>query len=308
MEPEARYALVGTAVLVLVALLVGAVLWLRGTGEELDDRRYKIYFERQSLEGLQVRSDVKMKGIRVGTVNGFRISAWRPGTVEVFIRVDGTTPVRQSTQAVVERHLITGIASILLVNVSEDSPPLTQAPQGEVYPVIAEGESQIQQVSESIQQLAQRAGDTMQRINAVLSPQNERALAEVLQNLQRISANAERSLGAAGGAADEVRALARELRAETARLAARYDALGEESGVAVREVAASMRQLSADATRTLQRVDALLASGDVELRVTARELRATADSLGALARRFNDPRSILFGPPEGALGPGEGRR
>jgi ABC-type transporter Mla subunit MlaD len=148
----------------------------------------------------------------------------------------------------------------------------------------------------------------MQRINAVLSPQNERALAEVLQNLQRISANAERSLAAAGGAADEVRALARELRAETARLAARYDALGEESGVAVREVAASMRQLSADATRTLQRVDALLASGDVELRVTARELRATADSLGALARRFNDPRSILFGPPEGALGPGEGRR
>jgi len=42
--------------------------------------------------------------------------------------------------------------------------------------------------------------------------------------------------------------------------------------------------------------------------VTAQELRATADSLGAVARRLGDPRSILYGPPEGSLGPGEARR
>jgi hypothetical protein len=42
--------------------------------------------------------------------------------------------------------------------------------------------------------------------------------------------------------------------------------------------------------------------------VTAQELRATADSLGAVARRLGDPRSILYGPPEGSLGPGEAKR
>ena len=92
----------------------------------------KIYFERQSLEGLQPRSEVRMRGIRVGSVTGFRISSWRPGAVEVMVRVDGAAPVRQSTRAVVERHLVTGIASILLVNLNEESPPLTQAPQGGV--------------------------------------------------------------------------------------------------------------------------------------------------------------------------------
>ncbi|HET9351538.1 MAG TPA: MlaD family protein, partial [Burkholderiales bacterium] len=125
MEPEAKYTLVGTVVLILIALIAGAVVWLRSTGEQIDDRSYKLYFERQSLEGLQPRSEVRMKGIRIGSVTGFRISTWRPGAVEVLVRVDGSAPVRQSTRAVVERHLVTGIASILLINLTEDSPPLT---------------------------------------------------------------------------------------------------------------------------------------------------------------------------------------
>ena len=67
-----------------------------------------------------------------------------------------------------------------------------------------------------------------------------------------------------------------------------------------------MRQVSADVARISQRVDALLASGDVELRITAQELRATADALGVVARRLNDPRSVLWGPPEGRPRPRRG--
>jgi phospholipid/cholesterol/gamma-HCH transport system substrate-binding protein len=312
MEPEAKYTLVGTVVLILIALIAAAVVWLRSTGEEFDDRTYKIYFERQSLEGLQPRSEVRMRGIRIGTVTGFRISTWRSGAVEVVIRVDGSAPVRQSMQAVVERQIVTGIASILLINFTEDSPPLTQVPPGEVYPVIAEGESQLQQVSQSLQELAQRATETMQRVSTTLSPENQRALTALLENLNRLAYNANRGLAdldrtvaSVGAAAEEVRALSRGLGEDASRLAARYDKLGDEATVAAREAAAAMRQVSADVARISQRVDALLASGDVELRVTAQELRATADSLGAVARRLNDPRSVLWGPPEGGLGPGE---
>jgi phospholipid/cholesterol/gamma-HCH transport system substrate-binding protein len=300
--------------LILIALIAAAVVWLRSTGEEFDDRTYKIYFERQSLEGLQPRSEVRMRGIRIGTVTGFRISTWRSGAVEVVIRVDGSAPVRQSTQAVVERHIVTGIASILLINFTEDSPPLTQVPPGEVYPVIAEGESQLQQVSQSLQELAQRATETMQRVSTTLSPENQRALTALLENLNRLAYNAnrgladlDRTIASVGAAAEEVRALSRGLGDDASRLTARYDQLGDEATVAAREAAAAMRQVSADVARISQRVDALLASGDVELRVTAQELRATADSLGAVARRLNDPRTVLWGPPEGGLGPGEGR-
>src|SRR5690606_17499798 len=140
MEPEAKYTVVGGAVLILLALAAAAVIWLHDTGEAGEARPYKVYFEHHSLEGLQQRSDVKMLGIRVGSVTGFRISTRRPGAVEVFIRVDEQAPIRQSTRAMVERHLVTGIASIRLVNLTEESPPLTATPADEPMPVIAEGE------------------------------------------------------------------------------------------------------------------------------------------------------------------------
>jgi len=312
MEPEAKYTLVGTAVLVLLALIAVAVVWLKSTSGQRDDVPYKIYFARQSLEGLQIRSDVTMKGIKVGAVTGFRISARRPGTVEVLIRVDGTAPVRQSTRADVERHLLTGIASIRLVNGREDSPPLTEAPAEEPYPVIAEGESEFHQVSESIAQMAYRADETLGRLNRTLSDENQAALREILVNLHRISSSVDRSLvgfdravAAVGLAADEVRTMSSGIAGDARKLAARYDKLGEESSVAVGEVSTAIRRIGSDVAQLSARTDALLADGNIELRVTAQELRATADSLGAAARRFSDPGRVLFGPARDSMGPGE---
>lgn len=314
MEPEAKYTLVGTAVLILLALMTAAVVWLKSTGGQRDDVPYKIYFARQSLEGLQIRSDVKMRGIKVGSVTAFRISTSRPGTVEVVIRVDESTPVRQVTRADVERHLLTGIASIRLVNSNEDSPPLTAVQPGEPYPLIAEGEAEYKW-SESIAQVAQNADETLKRINRTLSDENVKALGEILVNLQRISTRVDRSLAgldrtlaSMGRAADEVRALSTGVAGDARRLAARYDRLGEESTVAVRDISASIRRVSDDVARLSGRADALFADGGVELRATAQELRSAADSLGATARRLGDPGKLIFGPPAGSLGPGEATR
>lgn len=311
MEPEAKYTLVGATVLVLLALITVAAIWLKDAGGERGDVPFKIYFARQSLEGLQIRSDVKMQGIKVGAVTGFRISTRRPGSVEVVIRVDGSTPIRESTHATVERQLLTGIASIRLVNADENSPPLTEAPADEPYPLIAEGETEYK-LTESMAQVAQRADETMQRINLALSDENQLALSEILTNLKRMSgdmrramAGLDRTLSSLGRAADEVRGMSSGIRDDVHKLAVRYDALGGESGVAVREVSAAARQMSADVTKLSQRMDALLADGNVELRVTAQELRATADALGVAARRLGNPGKVLFGPAQGSLGPGE---
>ena len=315
MEPEAKYTIVGTTVLILLGLLVGAIVWLRSSGQGADAHVYTIYFERQSLEGLEPRSDVTMRGMRVGSVTGFRFSSRRPGAVVVFIAVNRTTPVLESTRATVERHLVTGLASVRLTNTTEQSPPLAQTPPDEDSPVIAEGESTLQQVSANLAQLVQRADETMKRLNTTLSPENQRAFSETLENLRRLSQRADRTLartdaavGALGAAADDVRLLARSVAADARTLTARYDTLGAQATTSAQEAGEAVRKMSADVDRLMGRADALLASGDDELRSTAHALRSAADSIGAAASRLRDPQQILYGPAEGDLGPGEGRR
>ena len=308
MEPQAKYTLVGTALIVLIGLIVAATLWLTRNGESAGDRYYKVYFEHQSLEGVTTRSEVKMRGIKVGAVSRLLFSAHGQGAVEVIIRVEGSTPVRTSTKASVERHVLTGIASISLVNATEDSPLLGEAPKGEDYPVIAEGESWMQQFSGSVNQLAGRADETMQRVNAVLSPENQAAFADILQNMQRLTRDADRTVLTVGETAQDVRKLANGIAGDAHTLTARYDLLGQQAGTSLQDVTASVRAVQQDVARLTERADRLMASGDVEIRATAQSLRRAADSVTDAANRLRDPRQIVFGAPEGSLGPGEGTR
>ena len=315
METEAKYTIVGSAVLVLLAALVAAALWLRSSGEGNDARQFTIYFERQSLEGLEPRSYVTMRGMRVGSVKSFRFSSRRPGAVEVLVSLEPSTPVLESTRATVERHLVTGLASVRLVNLAELSPPLAKAPPGEAQPVIAEGESTMQQVTSTLAQLALRADGTMQRVDALLSPDNVAALAGTLDNLRRLTQRAEATLarsdqaiGAAGAAADEIRAMARSVAGDVRTLAARYDTLGADAGASVRDLGEAVRRIGADVERLTQRADALLAGGDGELRSTAQALRSAADAVGDAAARLRDPAGVIYGPARAGLGPGEGGR
>ena len=63
MEAEARYTWVGAGVLLLVAALVGGLLWLKNVGREGDFKRFAIHFEQQALGnsklwGLAARTDL----------------------------------------------------------------------------------------------------------------------------------------------------------------------------------------------------------------------------------------------------------
>jgi phospholipid/cholesterol/gamma-HCH transport system substrate-binding protein len=164
-------------------------------------------------------------------------------------------------------------------------------------------------------QMAQRADETMQRINLVLSDENQVALRDILVTLRRISANVDRSmpdlsraLVAMRRGADQVGSMSTEIAGDARKLAARYDTLGEESTTTMKELAVAIRQMRADVARLGTQMDGVLTDGSIDFRVTAQELRVTADALGAAARRFSEPARILFGPAKGSLGPGESAR
>ena len=98
MEPETRYTVIGAVVLALIGAAVFGYVWLSSSGRASDFRYYTVYFEKQSLSGLQVGGNVNMRGITVGRVEDYSLSRDNVNRVKVNLRVARDTPVRENTR------------------------------------------------------------------------------------------------------------------------------------------------------------------------------------------------------------------
>jgi phospholipid/cholesterol/gamma-HCH transport system substrate-binding protein len=253
--------------------------------------------------------------VKIGSIVSFRFSPQRSRAVEVFIAIDPHAPVRTDTHAVVDRNLLTGLATLQLVGGKEDSPLLTEALPGEPSPVIAEGNSEQEHISQSLDQLVRRADDAFRDFGAALSPENRAALEQILRNTRDATRHADATLakadaafGALREAGDEVRHLGRSLDDDARRLTERYDAVGIEVTATVAQARETVRRAGDAIESAAQSADVAIATGGDEVRDASRSIRSAADSVGNTAGRLRDPRQAIFGPVEGDLGPGEGGR
>src|SRR5512134_887049 len=187
MESEARYTLVGAMLVALVVAAVGAVLWLKSSGSREGVDWYTVYFQRQSLDGLQVGADVTMLGISVGKVEAYTVDRRTMNRVRVTLRVSSLTPVTPATEAIVQRNLLTGIARIALTPPAGASPALlTAVPEGEDFPVIAEGQSDLDQIADAANRVAKSGAIALDNLNEVLSVENRIAVTQTLANVRDI--------------------------------------------------------------------------------------------------------------------------
>lgn len=332
MEPDTRYTLIGAVVLALTAAAVFGYLWLGSSGRDADFRFYTVYFENQSLEGLQVGAPVNMRGIPVGRVESYAIEADNINRVQVVLRVTRETPVRQNTQATISRNVVTGIARVRLVTANPPGPELVKVAAGQRYPVIPEGQSGIDQFTDSATRLAGSAESALLKLNQLAGPDNQQVFAELLANLRDLAQALNARMGTLDRTASGLdrsmavfRASAERIADSAQRLAGNAEPLSQEAVATLREAQTALRDLARataalekDATRSLQtlerdggsllrRGDAALDIGTLELRATAQELRSSAERIARAVDRLQDPRAALLGPGSQQLGPGESR-
>jgi phospholipid/cholesterol/gamma-HCH transport system substrate-binding protein len=330
MEPEARYTTIGAVLLLLTAAAVGLFVWLSSSGSASDFRFYSIYFERQSLEGLQIGGDVSMRGVKVGRVEDYTISRDNINRVAVRVRIARETPVSENTVAVVARNLLTGIARIQLETPGTPGPELVAVPDGERYPVIPEGTSNIDQIADAAGRLALQADTALQNINRVLGPQNQVAFSETLGALRDLARGLNGQMGAIDETARSVQATAaaferssRDITAAVDRVARSVEPLGRDASAALREardsmqtltqsgrslettIARSVERLERDTGSLARRTEDAVDIGLHELRATSQELRASVELITRTLDRLQDPKALLLGPSDRQLGPGE---
>ena len=185
METRASYILVGSFVLVLAAAALAFILWLSKADFEDAPDNYVVYFT-GSVTGLAVGSPVRFRGVPVGTVIDIRIDRENVERIKVTLEAARGTPIKEDTVATLRVLGITGVAYVLLVGGTQDSPALKPLPDQDVA-VIQSRPSGLEQVLESAPALFERAVALVDRLNLLVDNRNIGAIAETLDNFRKLS-------------------------------------------------------------------------------------------------------------------------
>ena len=308
METRASHVAVGSFVLVLVAGLVGFVIWLGKVQGQEDFAFYDILFE-GAVTNLQVGGTVRYRGLGVGRVTDMRIDEENIDRVRVTIQVGPDTPVRTNTVASLEYQGITGVAYVQLTGGAPAGEPLAQRTQPP-YPVIASKPSRLEELFEGAPDLVTSLNALVDRAALLFSDENQQAIDETLRALQVLTGTLARDTGGlsevlvnGAAAAGQVRMMAAEFERLASDVRSEVNTIGGETEATIAELQEAAGSFSAVANEieilvhdSRAPVRDFTASGLYELTQLITETRLLVASLSRVSSQIErDPARFFFG-------------
>jgi phospholipid/cholesterol/gamma-HCH transport system substrate-binding protein len=308
MDTKVNFAVVGVFVLVLGAALIGGVLWLTSAKYYGQSHATYLCYVPESVAGLNANAPVKYRGVDVGFVRTIALNPANVEEVRLTLAILRGTPVKEDTIAILQTQGLTGIAYVELTAGRKDSPML-QARPGDDYPVIKSGPSLMTRLDAAVTTLLANLTRATDTFNALLNPENRRAVSATLAELETLS----RTLAARAPAIDAGLVAGARTMENTARFTAELPDLLRRIGRSADSfdrMAESVQQAGANATQTLDATRGDLQRFTVEGLPEVRDLVADLRTLtGALNRVGNelerDPSILFWGRPPAKRGPGE---
>ena len=305
METRSNYILVGAVTLAMLVGLLAFTVWLAGlSGRET--KCYDIYFS-QAVGGLNKGSNVTFSGVPVGQIERISLLPDRPEFVWVRIEVQEETPVLQGTTAEIHGVGFTGVSEIQLTGAARGGRPITQpGPQG--CPVIPSSTSGLGALLNSAPELMERIQRLTERLTELLSDENQDAIADILQNVERTTAVLADRAPELAQVLTETRLAVRQAGIAAQRVAALADSTNRLVTEEGRPAAQDLRKSIASIQSATENLDAMI--GDArpgvqtfskstlpELNRLVRDMRELTESLQAVTQRVEQ------GGIGGALGP-----
>ena len=299
MENKSHAFVAGLFALLLGAAAIAALIWLRGTQENL--REY-VVVTKFSIGGLNPEAQVRYRGIRVGKVMDIRLDPNDPSDILIRISIADNIPLTKGTIAKLASQGVTGIAHVLLLDSGRNNEPLV-ARDGKL-PRIVMVPSLLDEMTESGPAVLHQAQEVMAAISALLNEENRRRLTATIANHEAASASMKPALDNMTATLVQVRKLLDDqnirsisraagevgpLLADTRQLVARMQATADKLDVAIGDASAG------GTSALMPRLNELAADFSLTSRQLSRVLRLLEDS----------PQGLVFGVPAAAPGPGE---
>ncbi|HEY6963815.1 MAG TPA: MlaD family protein, partial [Erythrobacter sp.] len=270
METRANHLWVGAVTLVLLAALAAFIVWIARLGQG-DQDEYDIFYS-QSVSGLANGSQVTFAGVPVGQVTEIALAKDNPEFVRVRIKVKQEVPILVGTQATIQASF-TGVSTILLDGARKNNPPITcqttACPEGR--PVIPPGRGGFGEIVANAPLLLERLATLTEQLNVILGPDNQKEIAGILRNTNRLSAGL-------ADASPELVASLKDFRLTLAELNQTLDAAEKLALTTDNVLSKEGEPLAQELRATLKSANAALASLSATLedtRPAARQLRTT---------------------------------
>lgn len=218
MERNANYALVGLISAIVFVGLVIFVVWLAGNGFSRSTDTYDILFK-GPVRGLSQGAEVHFNGIKVGDVRRIFLDPKDSTMVIAEARVTSDVPIRSDSLGTLEPQGITGV-NYIQISAGTPSKPLLKdvTPAGQT-PVVLTRADAFSNLLAGGGNIVQKAVETLDRVNQVLSDQNIQSVGASLTSVKTftgelakrkaIIADADKTVQDADSAVEQVRDLAK---------------------------------------------------------------------------------------------------
>lgn len=183
MESRANYALVGLFTLAVLAAAFGFVYWFNSGGAGSRESVRVIFTG--TVTGLGRGSSVLFNGLRVGEVTSIELQPDDPRRIYAVIQVANTTPLREDTRARIEAQGLAGVVALQLIGGGADAPVLKAKP-GEPMPTIIAERSELQDIIETVRNVAQKADGMLTSLDGLIK-QNATPINNTVRNVEKFS-------------------------------------------------------------------------------------------------------------------------
>ena len=310
MYSRINYTVVGIFVLIFATGMVWFAFWLAKYGLQKEFDYYKVQMS-ESVSGLSKDSTVKLHGVDVGSISEITINPKDIEKVEIILKINRGTPIKEDMVVFTEMYGVTGISYIQIDGGTNGAKTLE--PTEDHIPVISTAPSWLNKTTKGLGTLADRITLLVDKSQKLLSEKNIETLGKVFDNTEKITAKAEEVEQKAINSLEEVDITLREFRASMDKINDKLTSVTEDF-TDIKKVAnpaiVKLMETSRNFNRVTLKVEKSLDRGDYNLKKIFEpmlvEVEVLSHQINDLAQQLEQsPNDLLFKGRTPRRGPGE---
>jgi phospholipid/cholesterol/gamma-HCH transport system substrate-binding protein len=303
MYSRVNYTIVGIFVVLFGAGMVWFAFWLAKYDLQEEFDTYKLEMH-ESVAGLSIDSNVKLRGVDIGSVSAIRINPQDIEKVEVFVKIKQGIPIKEDMVAHTAMFGVTGLLSIEIEGGTNGAKTLE--PTDDYIPIIKTRPSFLTQLAGDIGGASGKIEALLVQSQKLLSDDNIETLGEILDNIEKMTSKGEEVEEKVILSLDEFRESLASMNRDFKQIQQDFAAIKEVTVPTIDK----LMETSKNFNRVTLKVENTINRGDYNLKQIFEpmliEIRILTNQLTIMSRQLEQsPSELLFKSRSLRKGPGE---